>query len=107
LSGTIFLMSRTLFVTLLLLAALAALLIGAMNAQSVAVELAFARLQAPLGLALVTAFALGILAGLLGRAWWVAQLLSERGRLRRALRAAETEVRAAKAEVDAARRVGA
>jgi uncharacterized integral membrane protein len=63
-----------------------------MNAGRVDVELAFLRIATPLGLALVVAFVIGLLAGLFWRVYWVAEL-DERGRLRRALRAAETRAR--------------
>jgi len=42
------------------------------------------------GLALLIAFAAGLLAGALWRSTWIARLLAERGRLRNALRLAET-----------------
>jgi len=82
-------MSRILFLLLLALAALAGLIVSALNVTRVEVELAFVRIATPLGVALVTAFTLGLLAGLLWRVRWVAQLLGERGRLRRELRLAE------------------
>jgi uncharacterized integral membrane protein len=88
-------MSRILFLLSISLAALIALLISAMNADPVAVELAFIRVVSPLGLTLVVAFVIGLLAGLMWRVYWVAELLSERGRLRRALRLAEARARAA------------
>lgn len=88
-------MSRTLFLISLAAAACAALLVTAMNAVSVDVELAFARVGAPLGLVMVIAFTIGLLAGLAWRGYWVGELLSERGRLRRALRLAESQARAA------------
>jgi uncharacterized integral membrane protein len=87
-------MARILFYFTVALAALVALLISAMNAGRVDVELAFLRIGTPLGLALVVAFVIGLLAGLFWRVYWVAELLDERGRLRRALRAAETRARA-------------
>ncbi len=64
-----------------------------MNAARVDIELAFVRLTSPLGVALVVAFVIGLLIGLAWQMRWVAQLLSERGRLRRALRLAEAKVR--------------
>ncbi|MFL6548319.1 MAG: lipopolysaccharide assembly protein LapA domain-containing protein [Povalibacter sp.] len=64
-----------------------------MNAHPVEIELAFARLKSPLGVALVIAFTAGLLAGLAVRVYWVAELLAERGRLRRALRLAEANAR--------------
>jgi uncharacterized integral membrane protein len=88
-------MPRILFLFSVALAALIALLITAMNAGRVDIELAFVRITAPLGLALVIAFVAGLLAGLAWRVYWVAELLNERGRLRRALRLAEARARAA------------
>jgi uncharacterized integral membrane protein len=87
-------MARILFLFSVALAALLALLVAAMNTMRVEVELAFARLATPLGLALVVAFVAGLLAGMFWRVYWVAELLSERGRLRHALRLAETRARA-------------
>ncbi len=87
-------MARILFYFSVALAALVALLVSAMNAGRVEVELAFLRIATPLGLALVVAFVSGLLAGLFWRVYWVAELLDERGRLRRALRAAEARGRA-------------
>jgi uncharacterized integral membrane protein len=86
-------MSRLLFLIVLILAALIAVLVTAMNAGHVEVELAFARITSPLGVALVVAFTVGLLAGLAWQMKWVAQLLNERGRLRRALRIAESKAR--------------
>lgn len=90
-------MRRFLFLASLILAALLALLVSAMNAGRVEIELAFGRIVSPLGVALVIAFTIGLLAGLAWRVYWVAELLSERGRLRRALRLAESEARTAAA----------
>jgi uncharacterized integral membrane protein len=78
---------------LLIVAALLAILVTAMNAGRVEVELAFARITSPLGIALIVAFVVGLLAGLVWQLRWVAQLLNERGRLRRALRIAESKAR--------------
>lgn len=86
-------MSRFLFIAVLLLAGLLALIVSAMNSGSVDIELAFARIASPLGVALVVAFTIGLLAGLLWQLRWVANLLAERGRLRRALRIAEAKAR--------------
>jgi uncharacterized integral membrane protein len=86
-------MSRFLFIIVLVAVALIAILISAMNASRVEIELAFLRLASPLGVALVVTFALGLLAGLAWQLRWIAQLLSERGRLRRALRIAEAKAR--------------
>lgn len=90
-------MARIFFYLSLVLAALAALLVSAMNSVRVDVELAFARIATPLGLALVVAFVVGLIAGLLWRSYWLGELLSERGRLRRALRLAEARAREAAA----------
>jgi uncharacterized integral membrane protein len=86
-------MNRTLLTVVLLAAALLAVFVSALNSSLIEIELAFARFASPLGVALVIAFAAGLLAGLGWQIKWVAQLLAERGRLRRALRIAESKAR--------------
>jgi uncharacterized integral membrane protein len=71
----------------LLLIVLAALLFSALNPARIRIEIVFAAVTAPLGLALISAFSLGLIVGVLVRSRWVASLLAERGRLRRALKA--------------------
>jgi len=66
-----------------------AMLFAALNQQRFNVDIAFARFEVSSGLALLIAFATGLLVGALARSRWVAELLAERGRLRRALRLAE------------------
>lgn len=66
-----------------------ALLFTALNQQVFDVDIAFAEFEVSSGLALLIAFAAGLLAGAFARSRWVAELLAERGRLRRALRLAE------------------
>lgn len=83
-------MSRTQLFLLLFVVALLAMVFVAMNPQPVAVELAWGSLRLRLGVALVIALALGIIAGVLLRGVWVAELLAQRGRLRRALKQAES-----------------
>lgn len=90
-------MRRFLFISAVTLAALLAVLITATNPGRVDIELAFGRLVLPLGIALVVAFTLGLLCGLAARVYWVAELLNERGRLRRALRIAEEGARSSAA----------
>ena len=87
-------MSRVAFILVVVLAALTALLFSALNAQPVEIELAFNKFVAPVGLLLVSVFVLGLIAGAMLRGTWVAKLLSERGKLRRALRVAESQARA-------------
>jgi uncharacterized membrane protein YciS (DUF1049 family) len=79
----------TLIVALLLLFAVA-ILFAALNQQRFEVDVAFATFVVSSGLALVIAFAGGLVAGALWRSTWIARLLSERGRLRHALRLAES-----------------
>jgi uncharacterized membrane protein YciS (DUF1049 family) len=79
----------TLIVALLLLLA-AAILFTALNQQRFEVDVAFAKFVVSSGLALVIAFAAGLVTGALWRSTWIARLLSERGRLRHALRLAES-----------------
>jgi uncharacterized integral membrane protein len=85
-------MKRFLFRLSLVLAALLAVALSALNPNEIAVELAFARFRSPLGLVLVVAFVLGLVAGLSWQMLWIARLLGERNRLRRALRVADTNV---------------
>jgi len=87
-------MPRFLFVLVLIVATLLAIMVSAMNATSVAIELAFARITSPLGVALIVTFVIGLLVGSSWRLHWISQLLRERGQLRRALRIAEDRARA-------------
>ena len=86
-------LSRLLFVLVLSIAALMGLAVSALNVSRVDLELAFVRVTAPMGVVLVVTFTAGLLVGLAWQARWMAQLLSERGRLRRELRMAETRNR--------------
>ena len=88
-------MSRTTFIVLLLLASVLAMVFVALNPQLVTVEIAVQQLHVRQGVVLMIAFVMGLLAGVLLRIQWIAELLRERGRLRRALKIAETRVRAA------------
>jgi uncharacterized integral membrane protein len=72
-----------------------AMLFVALNRQLFEVDIAFLKFEVSSGLALIIAFAGGLLAGALVRSRWVAELLAERGRLRRALRLAEARLGAA------------
>jgi uncharacterized integral membrane protein len=96
-------MARYAFWFALLFTSLLALLVSAMNPQSVGIELAFARVNASIGVALLSAIAIGFLLGSAWRMTWIGELLSERGRLRRALRVAEKKARAVAAADDDAR----
>lgn len=91
-------MGRFTFPLFLIALGVAALLFAGLNYEQVTIEFAFAKVQATVGLALVVALVLGLLIGILVRGAWVAELLSERGRLRRALRAAEAKARNAALE---------
>jgi uncharacterized integral membrane protein len=71
---------------------LLAMLFTALNQQRFDVDVAFLSFEVSSGLALLIAFSAGLLLGALARARWVAELLAERGRLRRALRLAETRL---------------
>jgi uncharacterized integral membrane protein len=90
-------MSRIGFILFVIIVASAALLFSALNARPVEIEFAFGKLSAPLGLVLVSVLVLGLVIGALLRGVWVATLLTERGKLRRALRVAEARVRASAA----------
>jgi uncharacterized integral membrane protein len=69
-----------------------AMLFAALNQQRFEVDVAFLKFEVSSGLALLIAFSAGLLAGAFARARWVAELLAERGRLRQALRLAETRL---------------
>jgi uncharacterized integral membrane protein len=74
-----------------------AMLFTALNQQRFHVDVAFLKFEVSSGLALLIAFAAGLLAGAFARSRWVAELLAERGRLRKALRLAEARLGSAPA----------
>ena len=80
---------RIAFISAVVLLAVLAVLFTALNQQRFDVDLLIARFAVSSGLALLIAFAAGLLAGALWRSNWIARLLAERGRLRNALRLAE------------------
>ena len=80
---------RVAFGIVLALLLLLAMLFTALNQQRFDVDVAFATFEIGSGLALLIAFATGLIAGAFARSRWVAELLAERGRLRQALRLAE------------------
>jgi len=84
-------MSTRLLILLAVAMLLAMLLVG-MNAQLVAVNLAVWQGEIRLGVALVLCLATGLILGVALRAGWIGNLLRERGRLRRALKSAESRL---------------
>jgi hypothetical protein len=82
-------MKRLTLIGMLVILAGVGLVFGILNPGRFPLELGVVRIAAPIGIALIGAFAAGMVIGVLWRVWWVASLLSERGRLRRALRLAE------------------
>jgi uncharacterized integral membrane protein len=86
---------RVAFGLSLVFVAVLAMLFTALNQERFAVDFAFLSFDVSSGLALLIAFATGLLAGSLARSRWVAELLAERGRLRQALRLAEARLNAA------------
>jgi uncharacterized integral membrane protein len=80
---------RVAFGIVLAFLVLLAMLFTSLNQQRFDVDIAFARIEVSSGLALLIAFAAGLLAGSFARSRWVSALLAERGRLRHALRLAE------------------
>jgi len=80
---------RLAFASAVVLLIALAVIFTALNQQRFNVDVAFARFEVSSGLALLIAFAAGLLAGALWRSSWIARLLAERGRLRNALRRAE------------------
>jgi uncharacterized integral membrane protein len=75
-----------------------AVLFTALNQQRFDVDLGFTTVELSSGLALTIAFAAGLMAGALWRSNWIARLLAERGRLRKALRLAESHKTASPGE---------
>jgi len=85
---------RLAFASAIVLLIALAVIFTALNQQRFNVDVAFARFEVSSGLALLIAFAAGLLAGALWRSSWIARLLAERGRLRNALRRAEARLAA-------------
>ena len=79
----------TTLVTVVLLATIG-LLFTALNPQQFDIDLGVTRIGVSAGLALLIAFSAGLVAGAAWRSNWIARLLAERGRLRHALRLAES-----------------
>jgi uncharacterized integral membrane protein len=79
-------LKRTLIAILFLLALAAAVLFTAMNPGEIELELGFAALQVPLGLAFILALALGWLLGLVSALPRILRLANQRRRLRSELR---------------------
>lgn len=82
--------------------AILAMLFTALNPQRFAIDIAFFKFEVTAGFALLVTFAAGLLAGAVAASRWVAALLAERGRLRQALRLAETRLGATATEAGAA-----
>jgi uncharacterized integral membrane protein len=80
---------RIALISAVVLLAVLAVLFAALNRQRFDVDLLITQVPVSSGLALLIAFAAGLLAGALWRSNWIARLLAERGRLRHALRLAE------------------
>ncbi|HSQ69647.1 MAG TPA: LapA family protein [Steroidobacteraceae bacterium] len=81
---------RIALVSAVVLLFLVALLFTELNQQRFAVDVGVLEFEVSSGLALTIAFAAGLVAGALWRSNWIARLLAERGRLRNALRLAES-----------------
>jgi uncharacterized integral membrane protein len=93
---------RAAFISALVLLVVAAVLFVALNQQRFDVDLGVVRFGVSSGLALLIAFAAGLLAGALWSSSSIARLLAERGRLRNALRLAEARRTAPSLPPDAA-----
>ena len=66
------------------------LLFTALNPQRFDIDIGLTRFGISAGLALLIAYSAGLLMGAAWRSDWIARLLAERGRLRHALRLAES-----------------
>jgi len=81
---------RIAVVCAVLLVFVAAVLFTVLNQQRFEIDVAIARFSVSSGLALLIVFCAGLLIGAAWRSNWIARLLAERGRLRNALRLAES-----------------
>ena len=81
---------RIAMIATVVLLAVIGLLFTALNPQRFDVDIGVTRVGVSAGLALLIAFAAGLLLGAAWRSNWIARLLAERGRLRHALRLAES-----------------
>jgi uncharacterized integral membrane protein len=90
---------RIAYISAIVLLFALALIFTALNPQEFDVDIGFGRFEVSAGLALIIAFAAGLLAGAIWRSTWIARLLAERGRLRHALRLAETHRNEGEAEL--------
>jgi len=80
-------------IALLVLACVLALLCVALNPDTVVIELGVFTVQMRQGVVLITMLVVGLLLGVALQTKWIAELLAERGRLRRALKATEAKLR--------------
>lgn len=82
---------RILTGAILLLALAASAFFTSLNPGDISLDVGFTQFQAPLGLAVVFALAIGWLLGVLSTVTWVARIAADRRRLRRRLGSAPTE----------------
>jgi hypothetical protein len=87
-------MAHVKLTAVLLLAFALAVLCVALNPDSIVIEFGVITLQMRQGVALILMMAIGLLLGVALQAKWIAELLAERGRLRRALKSTEAKLRA-------------
>lgn len=83
---------RVLTAVVLVAAVLFAAVFASWNTEVISVDFLFARYELPQSIVIIGALVIGVIIGLLGATLFLLKGVAERRRLRRALKAAETEV---------------
>ena len=86
-------MTHVKLIGLLLLACVLALFCVALNPDTVVIELGVLTVRMRQGVVLIIMLVIGLMLGLVLQTKWIAELLAERGSLRRALKATEAKLR--------------
>lgn len=83
---------RVVTLVVLVAAVLFAAVFASWNTDIISVDFLFARYELPQSVVIIGALVIGVLIGLLGATLFLLRIASDRRRLRRALRTAETEI---------------
>ncbi len=85
-------LKRIVTLVVLIAAVLFAAVFASLNTDIISVDFLFARYELPQSVVLIGALVTGVVIGLLGAALFLLRVTSDRRKLRRALRTAETEI---------------
>lgn len=83
---------RIITLVVLVAAVLFAAVFASWNTDIISVDFLFARYELPQSVVIIGALVIGVVIGLLGASLFLLRIASDRRRLRRALRTAETEI---------------